>query len=166
MLVRYFAFARFLDQYQGNLKAFLDLTCSELNRTWDDGREIIENEADACDSAIMATEAIFGDHAFRRWNGQRYEGRFNRAIFDVMVYYFRDKRVALASVENDESVREAYKRISVDDPAFVDAVQSTTKTLGATQLRLERWGLALMRSVGVDLQIPELDGRRIRIPAA
>ena len=166
VLVRYFAFARFLGRYQGNLKAFLDLTCAELNASWESDQETIEGEADACDSAIIATEEIFGRDAFRRWNGERYEGRFNRAVFDVMVYYFRDKDVAKISVENNEAVREAFMRLSVDDRAFVDAVQSTTKTLGATQLRLERWGRALMRSVGIDLQIPELDGRQIRIPPA
>jgi hypothetical protein len=166
ILVRYYAFSRFLTEYRGNLKAFLDLTCRELNAQWDTERAGIEREADICDSAIAATERVFGDDAFRRWNGQRYEGRFNRAVFDVMVYYFRDPVVAEAAIGVGDQVQDAYRQLSVDDPAFVDAVQSTTKTLDATQLRLERWGRALMRSLGIDLPIPVLEGRRIHLPPA
>jgi hypothetical protein len=165
ILVRYFAFALFLEQYRGNLKAFLDLTCRELNARWEAEQDSIERQADVCDLAIVATEAIFGENAFRRWTGGRYEGRFNRAVFDVMVFYLRDPAVAATATERAGEVQAAYEQLSVDDNEFVDAVQSTTKTLGATQLRLERWGRVLTRAIGVDLQIPELDGQRIRLPS-
>jgi Protein of unknown function DUF262 len=164
ILVRFFGFARFLNRYDGNLKAFLDLTCHELNAAWPREHDAIGNAADACDSAIRATEAVFGANAFRRWNGQRYEGRFNRAVFDVMVYYFTDPDLAMIAAENSDAVQGAYKTLSETDRRFVDAVQSTTKTIEATQLRLEHWGRTLMGVVGVTLPIPELDGRRIRIP--
>jgi hypothetical protein len=166
ILVRFFGFARFLEDYDGNLKAFLDLTCRKLNALWPAEQDLIRHEADACDSAIRATEEVFGRDAFKRWNGRRYEGRFNRAVFDVMVFYFTDKEVAARAVERSEEVQLAYKRLSEDDRDFVAAVQSTTKTIEATQLRLERWGKVLMDVADIGLPTPELDGRRIRLPQA
>jgi hypothetical protein len=166
VLVRYFAFARFLEQYQGNLKAFLDLTCSELNMRWDDEEAAIRADADRCDFAIETTQTIFGRDAFRRWSSDHYEGRFNRAVFDVMVYYFRNTAIAEAAVGRAEEVVTAYRTLSNEDREFVDSVQSTTKSIQATQLRLERWGEALSDAAEIDIPVPELRGRRIHIPPA
>jgi hypothetical protein len=166
LLVRYFAFANFLPRYTGNLKEFLDDTCRRLNSMWADHDERIRQDADRCDLAIDATFEIFGDDAFRRWNGSRYEGRFNRAIFDVMVFYFRRPSVARAARDRAGAVVDAYRRISEDDPDFVEAVQSTTKTIGATHGRLAKWGEALSDALDEDLAIPELgDDNRIRLPS-
>lgn len=165
LLVRYFAFARFLASYEGNLKEFLDATCRQLNLVFERERAGIEADAVSCERAIETTRVIFGRGAFRRWNGERYEGRFNRAVFDVMVFYFRHEAVADAATAKAEAVENAYKRLSEDDARFVDAVQSTTKTLSNTQLRLEHWGRVLQEAAGVPLPIPELENRRIRVPS-
>jgi hypothetical protein len=165
LLVRFFAFARFLAHYEGNLKKFLDETCRELNRVFAEEQAGIEADAAHCEDAIRATQSIFGRNAFRRWNGERYEGRFNRAVFDVMVFYFRNPDVAAAAENNAEAVRSAYERLSGSDAQFAEAVQSTTKTLTNTHLRLERWGQSLQEAAAVPMRIPELEGRRIRLGA-
>jgi hypothetical protein len=164
ILVRYFAFTRYLEQYHGNLKAFLDLTCAELNASWENEEGEIRAEADGCDFAIEVTRSIFGEDAFRRWNRDHYEGRFNRAIFDVMVYYFRSPAIAEAAADRTDEVTAAYRFLSDDDRDFVDSVQSTTKSIEATQLRLERWGRTLGDAAEIDIPVPELRGRRIQIP--
>ena len=165
LVVRYYAFANFLPRYNGNLKAFLDDTCRRLNKLWAGHEARIRQDADRCDLAIETTYEVFGDNAFRRWTGSRYEGRFNRAIFDIMTFYFRLPTVAKAAVRRAEQVVEAYNGLSEDDAEFVEAVQSTTKTIVATQRRLAKWGRTLARVTGEELPIPELGSdNRIHLP--
>jgi hypothetical protein len=164
ILVRFFGFARFLPLYRGQLKQFLDLTCNELNQNWDRDEDSIRADADACDAAIEATQRIFGTDAFRRWSEERYEGRFNRAVFDIMVFYFRFPAVASAAEDRMDEVTAAYRDLSDHDQRFVDSVQSTTKSIEATQLRLQRWGRVLRDAAEIDLPIPELIDGRIELP--
>lgn len=166
LLVRYYAFSNFLPKYTGNLKEFLDTTCQRLNKLWNDHEERIKQDADRCDLAIGVTFEIFGRGAFRRWTDERYEGRFNRAVFDAMVFYFRQRSVAKAAVTKSSEVVEAYQALSDDDPEFVEAVQSTTKTIQATQRRLAKWGAALAETLDKELRIPQLadEGKRIELP--
>lgn len=162
LLVRYFAFANYLTTYNGNLKQFLDDTCKNLNDEWKSHERRIRSDADKCDKAIETTFAIFGSDAFRRWNGTRYEGRFNRAIFDVMCFYFRQPSIAKAAEGAADRVKDAYLLLSESDPEFVDAVRSTTKTIAATHTRLSKWGSALAEAIGQDIKIPSLRDGRIR----
>ncbi len=166
LLVRYYAFSNFLPQYTGSLKEFLDETCRRLNQAWPKHQDRIEQDADRCDLAIHTTFEVFGKDSFRRWTGSRYEGRFNRAIFDVMTFYFRRPSVAKAATRHATAVVDAYKKLSEDDAEFVEAVQSTTKTIPATQRRLAKWGRALAAALGEELPIPGLGpgDKRIQLP--
>ncbi len=92
--VRYYTFKNFIADYRGNLKGALDSTCQSLNEEWDLRHEEIEKQAKDMEEALEATFEIFGNfHAFRKWEDDRYEGRFNRAVFDIMVFYFSDAKV-------------------------------------------------------------------------
>jgi hypothetical protein len=84
-------------------------------------------------------------------------------VFDVMAYYFRLPAIAAQARAKAEDVLFAYKRLSTTDPEFVDAVQSTTKSIPATHLRLERWGLALTHTAGIDVPVPVLAKGRMRV---
>ncbi len=89
LLVRYYAYKNFISGYSGNLKDFLDTTCKTLNRNWKQRKVNIEKQAEQFEHAISATFKILGrESAFRKWDGERFERRFNRAAFDIMVYYF------------------------------------------------------------------------------
>lgn len=162
LLVRFFGFKRFLEQYAGNLKGFLDLTCQQLNGQWGTEAADITNDAHLCEAAITATEAIFAEHAFRRWSGDGWEQRFNRAIFDAMVYYFQDPDVANAAIERREAVVEAFRELSSLDRGFTEAVQTTTKTIMATYKRLDAWGSSLERVLERHLPVPVLENNRIQ----
>jgi hypothetical protein len=155
LLLRYFAFAYFLSRYRGNLKAFLDMTCEELNSSWDDDEGDFREEAANCEAAIATTIEIFGDHAFRRWNGTRYEGRFNRAVFDVMAFYFDDDSIARKAKRRPKVVRDAFQKLS-EDREFTLAVQTTTKTIPAVATRLAAWGTTLAEAIDVDIDVPRL----------
>jgi hypothetical protein len=158
LLVRHLAMRNFLPDYAGNLKRFLDDACHRLNESWSQEDEAIREQADLCIQSIKVTNHIFGENAFRRYDAGRWESRFNRAIFDVMSYYFCQSEVAAVATVTDVApkVKEAFIDLSSHDSRFRDAVQSTTKTVGATAYRLEAWGSRLSETLGIALQVPRL----------
>ena len=157
ILVRFFGFRERLENYNGNLKAFMDQTCDTLNRDWDRRRDDIVAAAEQCDLAIEATLKIFGGNAFRRWDKSRYVGPFNRAVFDVMVYFFsRDDVRSVAVPERDLIVR-SFKNLCDSNSDFRDALQTTTKSMKATRTRLQEWRTELQRITGLDIPAPPFD---------
>src|SRR5581483_1245089 len=88
LLVRYFAFKNFITTYRGNLKEFLDNTCETLNSDWEAVQTQVATQVDELENGIQTTFEIFGEEdAFRKWDGAAYERRFNRAVFDIMLFY-------------------------------------------------------------------------------
>ena len=160
LLVRFYTFTRFLSQYDGNLKRSLDRTCEALNEAWANDEQQIVREAQTCELAINTTLDIFGSHAFRRFNEGSWERRFNRAVFDAMVFYFREEAVAKAAVQRKEDVVAAYRKAS-EDVEFQEALQTTTKTPAATWRRLAEWGNALSGALEMNLPQVELQDTRI-----
>lgn len=161
VLLRFYGFYFRLADYTGNLARFLDETVKFLNSRWEKAADSIENAAKQCDSAIDVTFEIFGDDAFTRWSGGRYEGRFNRAVFDVMVYYFASEEVRTLALDSMLGVKRGFEELCERDHRFVEAIQTTTKTPEATHRRLERWGKVLSTVLDTELDIPELVNNRI-----
>jgi hypothetical protein len=162
LLVRYFAFRNFLTEYRGNLKGFLDYTCKALNASWGKREDELKAQADDLQSAIDATFKIFGrENSFRKWDGDRYEGRFNRAIFDVMVFYFLNKRVRKHAIEARKKVQLDFKRLCTSNRDFSRFIETSTKSLEATGGRLNIWGSTLKRRLRITIQVPELRHNRI-----
>jgi hypothetical protein len=104
LLLRYIAFHYYLPEYRSDIQDLLDSTCEKLNARWDDPeqQEEIEELVERFEKAVQTTINIFGEKRFSRiWlkNQQAYRSQFNRAVLDVMVFYF-----------SDEIIREAAKR--------------------------------------------------------
>ena len=156
ILIRFFAFTDSIQQYNGDLRAFLDETCRRLNEEWDVRQLELERLAQQCDEAIERTIVIFGADAFKRW---RYPGgferRFNRAVFDIMTYFFRDPDIGEVALGRKREVKEAFEELSRDDDEFSEALQTTTKSIRATFNRLHKWGSKLQSTLGCDFPIPD-----------
>ncbi|MFJ2820520.1 DUF262 domain-containing protein [Streptomyces toxytricini] len=161
ILLRYFGFRFTLDEYTGNLKKFLDDTVNVLNAQWPKEEARIREVSEDCNRAIEATFSIFGENAFYRWGGGKYEGRFNRAVFDVMTYYFSDASIRDAAVSEAPRVEAAFKGLCDSNQRFVESIQTTTKTPLATYRRLSLWGEALSEAARLDVRIPELHDNRL-----
>jgi hypothetical protein len=162
LLIRFYAFTYFLSDYRGNLKQFLDETCESLNHRWGEERDEIEAVADTCDAAIATTVEVFGDDAFRRYSDDGVEGRFNRAVFDVMTYYFKDRSVRESAEQNSEHVVTAFQTLCIEDRDFLEAITTTTKSIPATFTRLSKWGETLAEVLSADLAVPQLAENRIQ----
>ncbi len=161
LLLRYIAFQFYLDSYNGNLKQFLDHTCMTLNDKWDELHDRVkECVANFEASTSFCFEVFTETFVARRWNGSAFQGQFNRAIFDVLVYYFSDDRLRFAAASRRDEILQAYKDLCDSSPDFISAVTTTTKSIGATFRRFELWGRALQRLFPV-VVVPRLVDNRI-----
>lgn len=165
ILLRYVAFHYYLSDYRGDLKKFLDNACVSLNARWDQNSEEIKNIIDQFEKAVQTTINIFGEKNFSRlWlpESATYRSQFNRAILDVMVFYFCDDLMRAAAETNKEQVEEAFKslcRTAVD--RFKNAVLISTNTKQSTYDRFHLWGQALSEVLDINFNIPQMEDNRI-----
>ncbi len=144
ILLRYFAFRTALSEYAGNLKKFLDHTAEQQNAQWASEEGTIRAIAETCNEAIGATIDVFSvRHAFVRWRGDDWEPRFNRAVFDVMTYFFSNTDIANAARERSSDVVSAFIELCKSNRDFGDAISSTTKSKRAVATRFSLWRNAL-----------------------
>ena len=162
ILIRYFAFSEFISTYNGNLKRFLDSTSEHFNQAWSTQQGDIERIAKQCEYAIDRTIEIFELNAFRRWAAGHFEAPFNRAVFDIMTYYFSNTNTAIRAVSNSEGVIRAFKDLCDNNEDFSNSLQTTTKSINATFTRLREWGKSLREVLDIDIVIPASPVRRGR----
>lgn len=164
ILVRYLAFAFFIPEHAGNLKDFLDLTCSRLNKDWDKKEIEIKTQVGKFESAVNVGISVFGDDGIgRRWSAEEgFSTRLNKAILDVELFYFSDEKIAQVALDKKDQVRETFKKLCLDSEEFRNSIETTTKSLTATSTRLSLWGSALKDASGLDFNIPKLEYNRIQ----
>lgn len=162
LLVRYFAFKNFLPKYKGNLKMFLDDTCAELNQRWPTMESKLNEQVNDLEDAIEVSYEIFGERdAFRKWEGEDYERRFNRAVFDIMVFYFSQAKVREKAVAKKKQISDDFERLCEVDQDFKRSLETTTKSMEATVARLNTWGRTLTKRLKIPLPVPRLEGKEI-----
>lgn len=162
LLVRFYAFHYFMQEYTGDLKGILDIACGRLNERWGKDEPEIRQLSQEFESAFQAAKAVFGEKSvFRKWTTSGYETRFNRAIFDVVMHYFADPIVRDSAVANKQAVEDQFKTLCVQDQMFLGAIEKTTKSLDATHIRFSKWASALNESLGTKIPVPMLINGRI-----
>jgi hypothetical protein len=152
LLLRAFAFTCFFARYKGNLKAFLDTTTRSFNRSWSRRtNETLDEVAANIDAAIDATYQIFGASAFQRFEVGVATGRFNRAVFDMMVLTLRYPKVRERALTKSPDV---VKLLSADE-RFTEYTAATTKSRDAVQGRVGLWAELLGEEIGFP-DLPQL----------
>ncbi|MCY3861002.1 MAG: DUF262 domain-containing protein [bacterium] len=155
ILLRAISFGRRAEEYRGNLKRFLDESTELFNTQWAEYEDTIYEEAKRCEAAIDATIEIFGAHnSFSTYSGAEFEGRFNRAVFDIMLYYFRDQTIRDKALEVPEQITDYFVQLSVENSEFQQSLIATTKSMGATATRLSEWARALESAIGMSITPP------------
>lgn len=164
IVIRYFSFKFYLENYDGNLKNYFDNTVKDLNERWDDIEAEIINESKKLESAIDFTIDLFGSkEAFSKWNGNSFQGNFNRAIFDIMVFYFSVDEIKQHAINNKEEIVNAYKSLCETDKDFLISFEHTTKSIPNTFKRLNTWGEKLAEILGIKISVPVLHENRLKI---
>lgn len=156
LLIRWYAFQMFAPAYSGDLKRFLDETCQSLNGSWTEFEPQIQFSLSQFEAAYLVAKQIFAENTFRKWTGRAYERPFNRAIFDIMLYYFSREEVRSAALERRAEIESAFKNLCEANPEFLGSIERTTKSIGATSSRFSIWATALNGVLGTSLKSPFL----------
>src|ERR1035437_3024818 len=148
LVVRFFSFQLRLPEYRGNLKQFLDDTCDQFNKAWDTREDEFRSVAGECEQSIKAAIKIFSKNTvYRKWDGERFEKRMNRAIFDVVSNSLAEAEIRSSALKKKEKVQEAFKQLCLDE-SFRSAIESTTKSKEAVSIRFSKWYRALSHVIG------------------
>lgn len=161
LLLRYVGFHYFIAEYRGNLKAFLDITCKVCNQDWEEKHDDVENAVNQFEEAVTTTINIFGENFSRMWLGNKYRRHFNRAILDVMVFYFSDEIIRESAENKKEAVETSFKELCASEVDFKEAIQGNTKNTRETYNRLRLWGKSLLEVLDIEFNLPELVDNRI-----
>ncbi|HOB67085.1 DUF262 domain-containing protein [Ottowia sp.] len=139
LVLRFLAFEKGIESYQGNFKKFLDDTTEYFENDWSNKVSEADLLLKRLDRALATSKTIFGEDAFKKWTGDRYERVMNRAIFDAVARFFGDEGVAADVTSKREEVVEAFKSLCCE-PEFKESVERTTKKKQATDYRIDAWG--------------------------
>lgn len=140
LVLRFVSFDRFYKNYHGDLKKFLDDAVIHYDKNWDASKTNLDEDLTRLDSAFITTHDVFGDNAFKKWNGEKFEKRINRAVFDTVARYFSDESIRALAVSKKEEIVEKFKSLCVDNNEFRNAIERTTKSPSATNTRYRLWG--------------------------
>ena len=156
IVIRYFANKYFLSEYDGNLKKAFDSTVNRLNQSWAADESKIKTDANNLNHAISFTIELFGSkkHAFSKWNGTEFQSNFNRAVFDIMVYYFSVPEIMEEARGKKTEILDKYKSLCVNDDDFRTSFEHTTKSIDNTFKRITTWGESLADILNTQIKIP------------
>lgn len=144
---RHLAFRKRTSTYGGNMKQFLDNATGYFKDNFAADHVQLEQDWVEYEAAIATTKAIFGPNAFQARVRGVYQASKNRAVMDVMTYYFAIPEVRAAIVGHEVEVKDAYEELS-NNADFVGSLQTSTKTSKATSERFHSWGDALRGVIG------------------
>jgi len=166
LLIRYISFQYFLKEYKGNLKSFLDETCEKLNKNWETSKINVEESLEDFEDAVNIGIEIFGEKNFSRiWLGKekKYQSRFNRAIFDVIIFYFSNATIREEAKAKKQDVVKAFQDLCQAQPRFISSVERTSKNIQETHTRFSLWGVYLSEALDLKFAVPCLDAENNRI---
>lgn len=120
-----------VEPYAGNLKRFLDRTMEVINDAWDARAAEVRKVYDRINLGITRAERIFGslDAVGRKADSVgRTTGRFNKAVFEVEVYYL----ARVSEPDFNDQAMDRFKTAFVslcNVREFASSIESTTKSL-------------------------------------
>lgn len=160
LIVRYIGFQIHIEEYRGDLKRFLDFTVKRLNDNWDKVYLEIKRIARQFECVHEAAVDVFGiDQVYRKWNGDTYENRLNRAVFDAITFYHRTDQEIERLKSNGPRISDAFKAICEQNYEFRNSIETTTKSIEAVADRLAMWG-GTLEALGIVDDILHLDAER------
>lgn len=154
LVVRYFSFKYYAPTYHGNLKVFFDNSVKDLNCSWQRNFNKIKNDAQELDNAIKFAHEVFGNDSFKKWKNEAFDKRINRAIYDIMVYYFSNCELRKALEGKQTDIVHRFKNLCETDNLFLASFESSTKNLEPTKTRFITWGKALQEICNIEVDIP------------
>jgi hypothetical protein len=159
ILLRFISYKNFINEYNGNLKKFLDDVTCLINKKWSEYEINIKQQCKEMELALEFLRQIFGEYYLCKWNGKEFESRRNRAVFDIMLHYFSIEPVRHSLEGRGADVVKGFQRLCEVDE-FRNALETTTKSMAANQCRFNKWGSELEQLTGLDLSAHKFPERK------
>jgi hypothetical protein len=147
LVLRFIAYDQSLAEYRGDFKEFLDSNTRYFEDDWGNKSSQIEEIFRRLDIALGAAHDVFGQDAFKKWIGDKYERVINRAVFDCISRFFAQPDVAAEAISQKTEVVNAFKEIC-QVQIYKDSIEKTPKTVAATFQRVDFWGEKLAACLG------------------
>jgi hypothetical protein len=144
------------------LKRFLDEYLSEVNNNWSEIRSDIEIKTDLMNSALLEFDGAFNENFGKKWLGNKYERRVNRALLDPIAFFGMTAQGLSVFTEHSDKLEDIVKASCVV-PEFMAAITSTTKTTNSLFKRLEVFSGAVRKITNRPFESVALDSSTNRI---
>ncbi len=148
LMVRYYAFKYYGDDYNGSINDFFNDTCDKLNKMWLIEKEQIIYDAGQFEIAVDFIYSYFGEDAFKVYfikEDKEYFGPFNRPMFDLFTCLFSN--AANRAYVKDRQID--LKAFTIDlfktNSKFAEAFLPTTHSKEKTNTRIEEFKKALFK---------------------
>lgn len=140
VILRFFAFKLFGKEYRSNLKKFMDESMGKINRDWARYESEIKKLHKEFNSSIERLSKVFGySHVGRKYAKGKWEASFNKALFEVQVYYFTYLSEKELQEAKPEKLKREFEKFCAGNPAFIDSIESTTKKLENFRIRFDEF---------------------------
>ncbi|AUU21440.1 DUF262 domain-containing protein [Aeromonas caviae] len=157
LMLRMFTNFEFIREYKGNLKAFLDNGFRVFSQRYDEFKEKLDNYSVQIEAAHKITLSIFGDDSYKKWSGDSFESRRNRAIFEILIYVFSDERVRnKVNSFNHNIFKDMFISLFTNSPDFVSSIERTTKSIEAVSTRFNLLIDKINETYGTEIKNIEL----------
>ncbi|PZS71968.1 hypothetical protein A7X76_07735 [Stenotrophomonas maltophilia] len=127
IVLRYIAISICGSSYKGSLTPFLDGAAELINGSWKLMESAVLAHFDAMNVATSALIDKFGKRVGRKALATGWESRFNRALFEVQVYYFALIPSDVMAKVDADTVQQAFASFCSGSSEFRDAIETTTK---------------------------------------
>ena len=152
LLLRFISLQLFGSKYDGNLMPFLDGNMLAINKAWTEYQSKVEDLYHAFNTAtefLLSTLPV--GKVGRKFTNDKWETRFNRALFEVQVYYFsRVSSVQLAALDKS-TVVSTFQGFCNSDGEFQESIETSTKTIQNYQTRFTKFQQVMNAALGLDV---------------
>lgn len=129
ILLRFISFTLFGGEYTGNLTPFLDAKMALVNAEWDERRPVVEEIAASFNAASALLLEVMPRHKVgRKFGPDGFESQFNRALFEVEVYYISRVDPELVRGRATE-FKAAFEQLCLASQEFIDSIETSTKNV-------------------------------------
>ena len=156
LVLRFLAFKNNIQNYRGNYKDFIDKICDIYNEDWQQSRTELDALLLKMEDTIKTSITVFSkERVFRRQGQKRTESRINRALFDVVMYYFSaiDHTQLVAS---KAEIKKALDKLLKEDQEFITSISLATNGLNETKTRFRILGALLNTIPGIVVEVPNV----------
>jgi hypothetical protein len=129
ILLRYIAFSLFGFEYTGNLTPFLDTMMARINAAWDKMSEPVSELTTSFNYGTAEMIAGIGaKRVGRKVTSKGWESRFNRALFEVQIYYAARLTPGILEA-NQRAFESGFAQLCLERPDFIDSIETSTKNI-------------------------------------